>query len=467
MMAFADLPARFALGLELVQNELLLFSAFWFVIGAFDEAVVDGVWLFLRLTGRTGEARLSRAEERAPLSAPLAVFIAAWREAEVIGHTVRHALGAWAQRNVRLYVGCYANDPATISAIAAASAGDPRLRIVIHDSIGPTTKADCLNRVYRAMAADEERERFRFKGVVIHDSEDMVHPAELVAIGRGLERADFVQLPVLPVPQPRSPWIAGHYTDEFAEAHGKTLVVRDALRAAIPAAGVGCGFSRARLGDLARERSGDGPFAAECLTEDYELGVLFSRGGRAARFLRLRDADGALVATRAYFPASLETAVRQKTRWVHGIALQGWERLGWTRRPLELWMTLRDRRGPLMALVLAVAYLWLCLSGLLLVAQAFGLSRPVPASPLLPTVLTLCLTSVLWRMVVRFAFTTREYGLAEGARSLLRIFVGNVIAIMAGRRALVAYARTLRGAAPVWDKTEHREHPAAAALVPA
>ena len=32
-------------------------------------------------------------------------------------------------------------------------------------------------------------------------------------------------------------------------------------------------------------------------------------------------------------PASgqLESAVRQKTRWVHGIAFQSWSRLGWSR----------------------------------------------------------------------------------------------------------------------------------------
>ena len=44
--------------------------------------------------------------------------------------------------------------------------------------------------------------------------------------------------------------------------------------------------------------------------------------------------------------------------------------------------------------------------------------------------------------------------------SLLRIPVANIIAIMAGRRALFAYVRTLRGADVSWDKTTHRSHPA-------
>ncbi|MBB4859874.1 adsorption protein B [Novosphingobium chloroacetimidivorans] len=444
---------------QLLEQELLYFAAFWFVLGALDEFAVDCVWLFLRLFRKQAEKPCAaRPDPRA-----IAVFIAAWKESQVIGHTIGHALRVWPQRDLRLYVGCYGNDPATVAAAMAGAGDDPRLRIVIHDRPGPTTKADCLNRVYRAMCADEARERRRFAGVVMHDAEDMVHPDAIAVIAAGLADADFVQLPVLPEPQPSSPWIAGHYSDEFAEAHGKTLVVRDALGAPIPAAGVGCGFGRQRLGSLATAREaegGNGPFASECLTEDYELGLLFSHGGGRSRFLRERDADGRLVATRAYFPATLETAVRQKTRWIHGIALQGWDRLGWSRRPVDVWMRLRDRRGPLMAVVLAAAYAWLCLTGVLFVAKLAGLVVPARTSPGLQIMLWVCLASMLWRIAMRLAFTAREYGLAEGLRSIPRMFVANIIAIMAGRRALVSYMRTLRGAAVVWDKTEHSHHPA-------
>lgn len=201
-----------------------------------------------------------------------------------------------------------------------------------------------------------------------------MHPAELVVIDGELAKADFVQLPVRPEPQPASPWIAGHYTDEFTESHGKAMIVRDALGTAIPAAGVACGFARATLGRLAalrRAEGGAGPFAAECLTEDYELGVLVYRGGGRSRFLRLRDADGDLVATRAYFPATLDAAVRQKSRWMHGIALQSWDRLGWSRHPLDRWMALRDRYGPMTAGVLAAAFLLLAIE---LVLGVFRLS---------------------------------------------------------------------------------------------
>jgi adsorption protein B len=449
-------------GLQILQQELLYFSAFWFMLGAIDEAAVDGVWLAVRVQGWFRPIDMRRLVAAKPLSGPLAVFVPAWHEAAVIGHMVGHALRVWPQREVRLYVGCYGNDPATVGAVMAAAAGDPRVRVVIHDRPGPTTKADCLNRIYRAMCEDERRGGVRFTGVLMHDSEDMVHPQAILAIEAGLQEADFVQLPVLPEPQPRSPWIAGHYSDEFAEAHAKTLVVRDALGAPIPAAGVGCGFGRERLALLARMRAdqgAEGPFASECLTEDYELGFLFSHGGGRSRFLRLRDAKGDLIATRAYFPATLETSVRQKTRWIHGIALQGWDRLGWSRRPIDVWMRLRDRRGPLMAVVLAAAYLWLCVTAILFVAHLAGWQVQSAPPPGLRVMLSICMASFAWRMLMRVAFTTREYGMREGLRSIPRVFVANIIAIMAGRRALLAYVRTLRGAAVVWDKTEHRDHP--------
>ncbi len=101
---------------------------------------------------------------------------------------------------------------------------------------------------------------------------------------------------------------------------------------AVDEAAFDLGYLWLRLTGRLRERTGraDGaPFAAECLTEDYELGLLVSRSGGSSRFLRVRDHLGELVATRAYFPGRLDDAVRQKARWIHGIALQGWDRLGW------------------------------------------------------------------------------------------------------------------------------------------
>lgn len=452
--------------LTLVEHELLLFAAFWFLVSAVDEFAIDCLWVWLWFNRRQGEQRLPEGIEGRPLLGRAAVLVPTWHEDQVIADMIVHTLQVWPQDDLTLYVGCYRNDPMTVAAAIAGAGDDPRVRLVINDRAGPTTKADCLNRLYAALSEDEARSGTAFSSVILHDAEDMVHPAALTVMDRALARIDFIQLPVRPEPQPASPWIAGHYTDEFTEAHTKAMVVRDALRTGIPAAGVGCGFSRdtlARLAMLRTEQGGAGPFAAECLTEDYELGMLIYRGGGTSHFLRLRDSHGDLVATRAYFPSELEYAVRQKARWMHGIALQSWDRLGWSRKPLDIWMTLRDRHGPMTAAVLGTAYLLIVIELILGLAQMTGWQTTKPLSPMLSLLLSLSFAAFVWRSTLRFCFTAREYGLAEGARSVLRIPVANVIAILAGRRALLAYIGTLRGELIRWDKTAHSAHPATAA----
>ncbi len=453
--------------LVLFKHELLAFAAFWFCIGLADEMAVDLAWIWLCLTGRARTTRLPVGYGAEPLSGRTAVLIPAFQEAPVIGATISHMLAAWPQGELTVYVGCYRNDPATIAAASAAAAMDRRLRIVIHGADGPTTKADCLNRLYRALMVDEDRMGVRFSNVVLHDAEDMVHPAALQAIDTALVLRDFVQLPVRPELQGHSQWVAGHYADEFTESHAKGMVVRAALGAGLPAAGVGCGFARAALGELAAQREAQGeigPFSRDSLTEDYELGLILSRHGRGSAFLRLRDDDGALVATRSYFPHRLDAAVRQKTRWIHGIALQGWERMGWTTRGVELWMALRDRRGPLTALVLAVAYLLIVIDGFLLGLSGVGSAGEPDLSRDFRIMLGICLLGFLWRAAMRFCFTAREYGLREGLHSILRIPVANIIMIIAARRALIAYILSLRTGRVVWDKTAHDSHPASTFL---
>lgn len=468
-VATGDMVGQAIACLQYLEQELLVFTAFWLLLGAGDELATDLVWMWLRLTGKARTIRLAPNAGDAPLTGRAAVLVACWQEEAVIGHTVRHALAAWRGQDFRLYIGCYANDPATLAAIMDGAGHDPRVRVVIHGRHGPTTKADCLNRLYSALCDDERRWGTKFRSVVLHDSEDMVHPAELAVIDRALNDADFVQLPVLPEPHRGSRWVSGHYLDEFAEAHGKSLVVRDALGASLPAAGVGCGFSRtmlARIADYRSQNGGNGPFAAECLTEDYELGVLVWREGGRGRFVRARDSAGKLVATRAYFPARLEDSVRQKTRWIHGIALQSWDRLGWSRLDArgglaDVWMALRDRRGPLTAVILSASYLLIVVEAALAILRLAGWRIASTASPVLKLMILGCAASLAWRALLRVLFTAREYGPAEGARALLRLPVANIIAILAARRALTSYVRTLAGGAVVWDKTRHEVHPAA------
>ena len=447
--------------LAIVQYELLLFAGIFFLIGALDDFAVDVTWLWLKLTGRARTAKVDRAElQHRELAGPAAVFIPAWQEADVISDTIRHLLGVWPQHNLRLYVGIYRNDPATLEAATRAAFADERLRLVIHDRDGPSTKADCLNRLYEAMSDDENRSRMRFSAVLFHDAEDMVDPAGLGllewAIAQG---ADFAQLPVEPLPQASRDWLGSHYCEEFAEAHGKAMVVRGAVGAALPSAGVGCGVSRSALFQLAETKTDGLPFEPDSLTEDYELGLAISGQGGTCRFVRARGEDDQLVATRAYFPSKLSEIVRQKTRWVHGIALQGWDRTGWTGSVADTWMRARDRRGPLTALVMALGYLLLVLTLVISIAGQFGELQPLKLSLFLVALLSANIAFFAWRVAWRFAFTARNYGLAEGVFAIIRLPLTNIIAIMAGRRAVQAYWQTLKGSAAAWDKTKHTSHP--------
>ena len=123
-------------------------------------------------------------------------------------------------------------------------------------------------------------------------------------------------------------------------------------------------------------------------------------------------------------------------------------------------MRVRDRRGPFTAIVLLAGYLLFALATFSWGANAAGYGEPLELSLALKLLLAFNFFFFLWRATWRFAFTAREFGVVEGLRAVLRIPVANIIAIMAGRRALVAYAKTLAGARVVWDKTDHDAHPA-------
>ncbi len=190
------------------------------------------------------------------------------------------------------------------------------------------------------------------------------------------------------------------------------------------------------------------------MTEDYELGLKVGELGLKTIFVRMPAAPGsrALIASRGHFPASFAEAVRQKARWLGGIALTGWDRLGWTGGWGERWMRMRDRRGPIAALLLLSGYLAALLWSQMWFARMLGAPIQVAIDPALAALLWVNLWLLLWRIAMRVLFTTSAYGWAQGVLSVPRLVVGNMIAICAGFRALGLYL----GRSPqVWDKTRH------------
>ena len=445
---------------DIVAGEAMLCAAIGFLIGGIDDLAIDFVFLahrckrrFLRVQPQQtlGDFPAVAAAER------MVIFVAAWDESAVIGAMLRTALARFDHPQYRIYVGTYPNDPATIDAVVSVAEMDDRVRLVIGSQEGPTTKAHCLNVIWHALLRDEISEGVRAKAVVIHDAEDVVHPGELRIFDALIDRHWIVQLPVHPLIDPRARLVSGHYGDEFAESHAKQLVVRQALGAGLPLAGVGCAIRRECLMQIADMRGG-APFDASSLTEDYELGLQIAGLGGSGVFARVAEVPGGLpVAVRAYFPSRLEAAIRQKSRWMIGISLAGWDRIGWGKPHdwREHWMRMRDRRAPLAVLVMIIAYLAVVLWFLSMTLHAVS-GLPIPMmSTGLSVLLGVNATLLVWRLGVRATFTGRTYGKSQALWSLPRAFVGNIIVMVAAQRALIRYAGMLRGAAPRWDKTAH------------
>lgn len=442
--------------LGFVMHEALLFAACGFLLLGASDLAVDAIWMgrTLRLRLRFGKMLCADGLPAACTPGLMAIFVPAWDEAIVIGRMLENTLNSVDHPDYRIYVGCYPNDPATIAVVR--NLDDQRVRLVVGPVPGSTTKADCLNRLWEALLHDEAVSGGRAKAVVLHDAEDVVHPAELRMFDRLVEEYDLVQLPVLPLIDRDTSWVSASYADEFAESHGKELVVRHALRASIPSAGVGCAFSRDALEEIAGHNGGL-PFDADSLTEDYELGLKLHAAGARVAFIRLRSARrGPVVATKEYFPSTVSEAVSQKSRWMAGIALAGWDRLGWSGGFAECWMRLRDRQSVMAAILLCAAYLSSILLGVLQTrALLTGIGLP-PLSEPFRLLLDINLVMLVWRLAMRFAFVSRAYGWREGLKSVPRILISNLIAICAAWRAVLRYLKIRRTGVTLWDKTAHR-----------
>ncbi|WP_380942054.1 glycosyl transferase family protein [Sphingomonas floccifaciens] len=437
-----------------MAREATLFAAIGMFVGGIDDLLVDSIFLIKRVTGWWRGERTPTLADMRPSGKRLAIFIPAWDEAAVIGAMLATLSQRVASATLTVFVGTYPNDPATIAAVTRMADLDPRIRLVVGSAPGPTTKADCLNSIWRALLAEEAASGTPFDAIVLHDAEDVVHPAEIAVIDHYLDEFAAVQLPVIPLPHDDAPLVGGTYLDEFADAHGRTLVVRGAIGAGLPFAGVGCAIARPVLERIAAARDGD-PFDADSLTEDYELGLTVAAMGGRTRFARVLERPGGpLIGVRAYFPKNFDAATRQKARWMLGIALAGWDRTGWgrTRHIGEWWMRMRDRRAPIAAIVLLAAYLALVLAA---VQFVFGLPNPEP-SPEMFALLGVTTALLLIRIVVRAAFVWRLYGVAEALRSVPRMLIGNIVAMASARLAVLRYIRMLRGTPLHWDKTIHQ-----------
>lgn len=145
--------------IDRATHELALFAAVGILLGGIDDLLVDLIWLARRFWRRATvytRHRRANVETLRPALNPgrIAIFVPAWRESAVIAPMLAEALARFGNADYRIYVGCYPNDRATIDTLLTL-ARDPRIRLVINRSDGPTTKADNLNNMWRALLRDE------------------------------------------------------------------------------------------------------------------------------------------------------------------------------------------------------------------------------------------------------------------------------------------------------------------------
>jgi len=394
----------------------------------------------------------------------IAIFVPCWKESDVIGNMVRHNLTAIRYKNFDIFLGAYPNDEATVAVAEQLSQTFPNVHAAVCPHPGPTSKADCLNSIYRTMQAFEREQDLRFTTVVLHDAEDMIHPDSLSLINRERNSYDMVQVPVLPLPTPFMELTHGVYCDEFAEFQNIDMHARQFSGSFVPSNGVGTGFAREILDRLARERGQ--VFDAESLTEDYEIGVYIHDKGYRQLFAPIRNSENGFVATREYFPSTTKTAIRQRTRWVTGIALQCWQRRGWKGSLRTRYWFWRDRKG-LVASPLSLLTNFLFLAGLLDLLFSAVQHRPWMFAVNNPTVVVLCtLTTALQclRLGLRMLCVGRIFGPVFAMGVPMRSFLANLINCFASVRATWRFFWAKRDRRKlVWQKTEHA-YPAHSAL---
>jgi len=444
--------AALLLGWLLVPLSLYIF------ISALDDFIVDALWLW------RGVKQWWRGPELESLPAPIlerpiAIAIPCWHESEVIGAMLDHNLAALRYSKYRVLVGVYRNDPATLRAVSEAAGRHPKVRIVQLPHDGPTVKADCLNWICRALEGEERAMGEEFVCLVQHDAEDLIHPGELSLFNSRIDEACFLQLPVLPLATPNRDFTHGVYCDDFAESQSKDLVTRHMAGAFVPGCGVGTALRRDVL-RLLEDRDGD-VFDPESLTEDYDLGLRLFRMGMKQIFLPLLSDRNGYVATREYFPKRWSAAVRQRSRWIAGNALQGWERHGWSGGWAVRWFLWRDRKGLWGNPLSVLCNLLLVAGGLSWVPHAvYGspwvVESAVHVTRWLVPLLSLNFALMELRLAVRTVASGRLYGWPFALLVPARFFWGNFMNAAATFRACHSWIEArVRGRSLAWAKTSH------------
>jgi adsorption protein B len=404
-------------------------------------------------------------------------MVPAWDESSVIRSMLENTQQTINYSNYHIFVGTYPNDADTQREVELAREQFENVHRVVCPKDGPTNKADNLNWIFQGIKTFEKENNVQFAIFVIHDSEDILHPLSLRLFNYLIPRKDMIQLPVLPLETKWYHFTAGHYIDEFSENHYKNMEVREALNRWVPCAGVGCASSRHAF-DLIAGQNNNLLFSIDSLTEDYDFAFRLQQLGLKEIFVkqaieRITTKHALLtrrnrevtkkeyIATREFFPAKLWSAVRQKSRWVVGINLQGWANLGWSGNLTTKYMLYRDRKSLITNMVNVLGYV-VVFSVLAIWLSAWFYPDAYHYPPLIEVgswVWYIILGDaffMLWRIFQRTFIVQRIYNWQQALLSIPRLVWSNIINFLATGRAIYQYIQyLLTGNLIPWDKTHH------------
>jgi glycosyl transferase family 2 len=415
-------------------------------VSSLDDAFIDLLALGIV------RSRSPRLGER-PVSIPnTGVFIANWHEEDVLGRMVEGNLARVQIPQVSFFLGVYPNDTETLRVARELETKHPdRVRVIVNRLAGPTSKGQMLNEMFSQVFERADGPDL----VVLHDSEDIIDGRTFQVYAAYAQDHDFIQVPVFSLNRDKGAHVASTYMDEFAERHTREMIVRNAVGASIPSAGVGTCMSKKLIKHFLSMRGQ--VLMSGTVTEDYILGIEAKRAGFKSAFAAVSvDADEGLdyVATREFFPKSLEASIKQKTRWVYGINFEAMHKLGWEGDFWDRYFFIHDRKGMIANFLPATS---LVLLGLLLLGY-FDLDDISPdLEPALSILFSMNFVALVARYLIRVAACRQVYGRYDWIGVALRWPVSLYINMVAALRAWKIYLgeSQLATRSIGWSKTVH------------
>jgi adsorption protein B len=423
-----------------------------------DDLFIDFVALVKRLRplqlSRKALLRMKGLEQK-----HIAIMIANWKEADVIGPMIRGNIRGIDYDNYTFFLGVYPNDTDTWEEARRLELLYPdKVTVVVNSEPGPTSKGQMLNEIARQIIESEAKTGKKMDLFLLQDSEDVLHPHAFTLLNHFSREADFIQIPVFSFDVPKTSLVGGVYIDEFSESHTKDLLVRQSLGAAIPSAGVGTCISREFVRSVMNRQDGQ-LMKEDTLTEDYHLGITAKPMGFKSRFVcaELVEEDGSreFIATREYFPNKFTASVRQKSRWTLGIAYQGLDNIQWSGGLIDRYFLLRDRKGPACGALTVLSLV--VLIGMVFSQAVGGQIPPLLQTDFFSLLLTFNASAMFLRIIQRMLAVHRVNDFSQATMVPVRWLVANAVNVLAVLKAHRQYRESQRtGQRPVWIKTDHQ-----------